>query len=267
MKIGALIPVRLGSERLPRKHLKEIQGKPVLHYLLERLYSSKYIDPENVIVCTTMESENDELLDIVSQYGAKVFRGSKDDIIERFYQAVNLYNFEIIAEICGDDPCFDPGYLDLCFEKLLSDSSLDIVYSTGLPVGASSAVFRKQALDIVYRSYTTSKNDTGYMWYFTKTGLCNVFEVRPVSDEDVDNEARLTLDYVEDFELINSLFEKLYLPGKIFSVREIVSLFKSEPQLRAINSNLKAQYIARTNELAQLEFRKNGMIQTIKVDV
>ncbi len=101
--IGALIPIRLDSERLPNKAIMEISGKPIVCHLLDRAFDSKYLKKENVIVCTTNDSSDDELVKIVENYGARVFRGSKDDIIKRFYNAMIKFNFDYVIEIDGDD--------------------------------------------------------------------------------------------------------------------------------------------------------------------
>lgn len=264
MKLGAVIPVRLGSERFPKKHLQEIQGKSILLHLLDRIFASRYLTRDNVIICTTLEPEDDQLIPLVEQTGAKVFRGDRDDIIKRFHSAICHYQFDFIAQIDGDDPCIDTGYLDLCFEKILQDESLDIVLPTGLPLGIACKVFTKKALDKVYEVYCTTKNDTGFMWYFTKTGLCKVLEIPPVSSDDIHHEARLTLDYAEDLEFFKALFARLYTPEKLFNVRDMVALFKREPELIKINSALNEKFTERTKELAKLFFKVNGQIIAVE---
>ncbi len=264
MQIGAFIPVRLGSERLPRKHLQLIQGRPVLQHLLDRVFASKYIDATNVIVCTTCESEDDQLQAIVEKSGARLFRGERDDIIKRFYDALQKYPLDIIAEIDGDDPCIDTLYLDRCIEEIMKDVSLDIVLPVGLPTGVASKVFTKHALQHVYQIYGTTKNDTGFMWYFTKTGICKVLEISPESIDHIDDNIRLTLDYPEDLKFFRELFARLYQPGKIFNVRDIVALCKSEPALIKINAGVQKKFVERTQQLAKLAFKRDGLIYTVE---
>ena len=81
-KIGALIPARLSSERLPGKHLKASAGKPMIHHLIDRLAACRHIqDTGDIVVCTTEDPSDDPLVPVVEEYGASVFRGSRDDII------------------------------------------------------------------------------------------------------------------------------------------------------------------------------------------
>ena len=61
MRIGALIPVRLSSERLPGKALMEFSGRPVLWHLLDRVAASRFVDVQDIVVCTTLDSDDDPL--------------------------------------------------------------------------------------------------------------------------------------------------------------------------------------------------------------
>ena len=100
MKIGALIPIRLASERLPGKAIVEVAGKPLVCHLLDRVFESKYIsDKRDVIVCTTEDSSDDKLAHIVTNYGASIFRGSTDDIIKRFNDAIIEYKLDYILQV------------------------------------------------------------------------------------------------------------------------------------------------------------------------
>ena len=81
MNEGVFIPIRLSSERLPQKSLKLINDEPVLYHMFNRILKSQSIDSKKkIVVCTTQEIEDDSLEKIVTEYGANVFRGSKNDI-------------------------------------------------------------------------------------------------------------------------------------------------------------------------------------------
>ena len=123
MKIGAFVPVRLSSQRMPGKALLPIHGKASILHLLDRLFSSKYLKPENVVLCTTTDSADDPLAKVAESVGARIFRGSRDNIIDRFYMAVNEFGFDGVIQADGDDPCSDPTYMDLCMDSLIADPS------------------------------------------------------------------------------------------------------------------------------------------------
>lgn len=265
MHIGALVPVRLASERLPGKALLPIAGRPMLAHLLDRLFTSRYLAPDRVVVCTTEDPADDALLPVVEAAGVRIFRGSRDDIIDRFYQAVRTFGFDVVIQADGDDPCTDPFYIDLCMERLLADESLGIVLTEGLPLGLGSKAIRASAIRTVWEHHLSRRNDTGFIYYFTRTGLCRAETVGPVSSEHRHELARLTLDYPEDLEFFLALFGELYREGEVFGLDAIVSLLRRRPDLLAINEGLDEQYWRRTRELSRLEYQVEG--KTYRVEV
>ncbi|MFC2087678.1 cytidylyltransferase domain-containing protein [Bacteroidota bacterium] len=245
MKIGALIPIRLASERLVKKAILDLAGKPVVYHLLDRAFASKYLEKENVVVCTTQEASDDELVEVVQQYGASVFRGDTDDIIKRFYDAMVYYKFDAVIQIDGDDITVEPYYMDLTMDKLLNDSSLDVVSVDGLPLGVSSKSFTFNAMKKVFERYKTTQNDTGFASLFTETDFCNSIVLKPVSTEHIDDSLRLTLDYQQDLDFFEVIFKELYKEGEVFHIEDIIQLIKRKPELNQINSNLQEEYMKR----------------------
>lgn len=263
MKIGALIPVRLASERMPGKALMPIMGRPAILHLLDRLFASRYLRPQDVILCTTTENKDDPLESIAESVGAQVFRGSRDDIIDRFKSAVAEFGFDAVIQADGDDPCSDTTYMDLCMDRLLAEPELGIVLTEGLPLGLGSKAFRASALATVWNNHLTQQNDTGFIYYFTRTGLCRTACIKPLKPEHVHDKARLTLDYPEDLAFFEALFQELYEEGTVFGIEEIVSLLQRRPELVEINSMVDEEYWKRTHRLAQLEYRMEGKILKI----
>lgn len=263
MKIGALVPVRLASERMPGKALMPIMGRPAILHLLDRLFASRYLRPQNVVLCTTTESKDDPLESIAGSVGAQIFRGSRDDIIDRFKSAVAEFGFDAVIQADGDDPCSDTTYMDLCMDRLLAEPELGIVLTEGLPLGLGSKAFRASALATVWSHHLTQKNDTGFIYYFTRTGLCRTACIKPLISDHVHEKARLTLDYPEDLAFFQAVFKELYKEGSVFGIEEIVSLLQRRPELVEINSMVDEEYWTRTHQLAQLEYRINGTIRKI----
>ena len=251
-KIGALIPIRLASERLPQKAILKICGKPIVHHLLDRAFDSKYLEMENVIVCTTKESSDDPLVSIVENYGAKVFRGDTDDIIKRFYDAMVYYNLDYAIQIDGDDITAEPEYMDLTMETLLSDSKIDVVSVTGLPLGVSTKSFSFKAMGKVFNRYKTTNNDTGFGSLFTETDFCNHVELKPKSNKHEFEKVRLTLDYQKDLELFDTIFKELYEEGRVFHLEEMINLFYKKPEIPEINFYLQEEYMDRWHEKRQV---------------
>ncbi len=192
MKIGALVPVRLSSQRMPGKALMPIMGRPAILHLLDRLFASRYLRPRDVILCTTNDKSDDPLTSVAESVGARVFRGSCDNIIDRFNSAVAEFEFDALIQADGDDPCSDTMYMDLCMDRLLAEPELDIVLTEGLPLGLGSKAIRASAVRTVWRNHLTHQNDTGFIYYFTRTGLCRAASIKPLRPEHV-HETALSL--------------------------------------------------------------------------
>ena len=90
MKSIAIIQVRMGSTRLPGKVLKKLNGISVLECLLEQLNHSKLLDDK--IIATTTNSEDDVILKLCESNGIKCFRGSQDDVLDRYYQCAKQFS-------------------------------------------------------------------------------------------------------------------------------------------------------------------------------
>ena len=253
-KTGALIPVRLASERLPGKALKEIAGKPVIHHLLDRVFACHHVAPKDAVVCTTDEPSDDPLVEAVEGYGASVFRGARDDIIGRFDAAMAYHGFDAVVQIDGDDPLSATEYMDLTMQTLLDDPSVGIVTCAGLPLGTAVKSFTRDSMDTVLAHYRTTKNDTGFIYYFTKTGLCAHKEIAPASLDHVHETARLTLDYPEDLDLFQKIFEAFRTHDMLPGLAEIVAWLNEHPDVVQGNLHLNEQYWQRTIDLVKLDF-------------
>ena len=110
MKIVASIQARMGSSRLPGKVLKDICGKPMLLWHLERIKRSRLLD--DVIIATTTSEKDDELISFCNQHSVSYFRGSENDVLKRVSALINHHEIDIHIELCGDSPLTDPQIID-----------------------------------------------------------------------------------------------------------------------------------------------------------
>lgn len=265
MRIGALIPIRLASERLPGKQLMSIAGRPAVHHLLDRMFASRYLAPERVVVCTTEEGSDDALVPVVESYGARVFRGSRDDIVDRFHRATEQHGFDAVMQVDGDDPFTDTGYMDFCMDHLLAHEDLDVCMSEGLPLGLNSKAIRARAIRRVREHRITEKNDHGFILLFTQTGLCRTATLSPVTPAHRHTTARITLDYADDLSFFNALHAAASELNPRFTVAEIVAALGANPSLVGINAHLNTAYQQRTEALLDLEYCRDGRTYSVGV--
>ena len=105
MNIGIIIQARMGSTRLPGKILKPFYGgKTLLETLLDDLHK---VEGAKVIVATSVNENNDKLVTFLKEKGELVFRGSENDVLDRFIKAAEINDVDGIVRICSDNPFMD----------------------------------------------------------------------------------------------------------------------------------------------------------------
>ena len=238
-KSAIFIAVRMKSTRLPKKALLEIKGRTVIEHLIDRLKTARL--PDLIVLCTSTHPDDAVLVEVAEKNGIEGFRGSEDDKLERFLGAAAKHGVDLIAAVDGDDIFCDPIYIDKTIETLIKTDA-DLVTCDQLPLGAACNGMKLEALKKVCQ--IKSETDTE-VWrgYFTDSGLFKVEFLEPEDAELIQPEIRLTLDYPEDYELFKELFERLYVPGRVFSLKEIVTLLKNNPQLTDISQGVQGQYL------------------------
>ena len=110
MKTVIIVQARMGSTRLPGKVMKMINGVPIIELIVKRLKKSKETD--EVVVATSKQPENKVLIDHLKKIKTKIFYGSENDVLDRFYKAAKKFGADIIVRITGDCPVVDAGLID-----------------------------------------------------------------------------------------------------------------------------------------------------------
>jgi len=239
MKPAIFIAVRMKSTRLPKKALLEIKGKPVIDHLIDRLKTAKL--PHLIVLCTSTHPDDAILMDVAKRNKIEGFRGSEDDKLERFLAAALKYKVDLVVAVDGDDILCDPNYIDKTIETLIKTKA-DLVTCDKLPLGTACNGMKFKALKKVCEIKSQSDTEV-WRGYFTDTGLFKVIFLEPNDVELIRPDIRLTLDYPEDYELFRQIFEKLYVPGKVFSLKEVVALFNNNPHLMDINKTVHQHYL------------------------
>jgi spore coat polysaccharide biosynthesis protein SpsF (cytidylyltransferase family) len=230
--VGVIIQSRMGSTRLPGKSLSKIQGRPLLYYSVTRAKLSKYID--ELVVATTVKQEDDSIEEWCLSNDVECFRGSEEDVLDRYYQAALKYGFQIVVRITADDPFIDPQIIDLLITNILTYDKDYITMrnkTNTWPYGLDVEVFTFKALKEVWRKATTKPHREHVTMYIKEnTDAFKTLEI-PL-DKDLSN-IRLTVDYKEDFvraeKLLHDLISKF---GIDFSWREAVNLYKHRSVIR-----------------------------------
>ena len=234
MNFLAIVQARMGSTRLPGKVMKEIMGVPSIKYLLDRLSRSTKLN--EIIVATSSEKANRPLIEYLEEIGYKVFVGSEDNVLERYYLASANYKNHNIIRITGDCPLVDPLLLDKMIDHYVANDAdyLSNIWPRSFPKGLDIEIFSYHSLNRAYHE-TSDKYDLEHVTpYIRESGKFNVANY--LNKNDYSNQ-RWTVDWPEDFELIKEIFE-YFTPEIFFSWEAIISLYQDKPEIFNINKHL-----------------------------
>ncbi|MDB4857926.1 Gfo/Idh/MocA family oxidoreductase [Alphaproteobacteria bacterium] len=251
MKIGCLLSVREKATRLPNKVLLDVCGLPLFIFLAKRLARASSID--EVIICTSTHSGDDVLCDLAVKHGLKVFRGSEDDKLNRYFNSMVEFDLDGVVIVDGDDP--------LCFPELVNDvamalqkKELDCVFCDGFPVGAASTGITKNAMNKALS--LKDESDTEVWGGYFNSGHFETLILKPENEVFRKPNVHLTVDYKEDYIFLTRVLG--HLDNKTtFSSHELMELLtNSHPELNAINQDSRRSFQEHLGKSAPVKFRK-----------
>jgi spore coat polysaccharide biosynthesis protein SpsF len=221
------------------KELPPGSGITVLGQVIRRLRKCRKLN--DIIVATTTEKEDDELVHIAQREGAKYFRGSKEDVLSRYYLAAKENNSDIVVRITSDCPCIDPEVVDSVIEKHLAtkaDYTLNTLIRT-FPHGLDTEVLSFDTLEKTYTEATEAFEREHVSPYIYKSNP-QMFKITSVEAPPRLRapDIRITLDTEEDYALLCAVFDYLYPQNEFFGTEEIIKLFCDKPWLKTINKNV-----------------------------
>ena len=141
--IGCIIQARMSSTRLPGKVMLKVDNEnTILDCVINQLQNSKEI--KNIVIATTDQEEDDVIAEFVKNRAIKYFRGSKKDVLDRYYQCAKKFNFSEIIRITSDNPLIDYEIVDTVVEHFKSNN-YDFI-TTDLPFKASVHILQDTML-------------------------------------------------------------------------------------------------------------------------
>ena len=258
MKVGYLITGRLKSTRLPKKLLLEIKGKPIISHMIDRLKLANQVD--EIIICSSINDQDKPLANIAKQNGIKCYFGSPDDVLVRLLGAADKFNLDYILNITADCPFVDPDYADKIVDKYI-ETDADLIRQFDLPHGVFSYGIKVDALREVVKLKDSTDTE---VWgrYFVDTGLFNVLDLDVEDERHKRPGLRMTLDYPEDFEFLQTIFDELYVEDKVFSLTEILDLLDRKPGIIDINKDCGNKFKKRFIDQSEPKLKKNNKVKT-----
>lgn len=241
MKIGAIIQARTSSSRLPKKVLKPLpfnSDVTVLQHVIRRVLKSKLID--EVIVATTQDVEDDEIVSIAKKENVKYFRGSLENVLERYYDAASENNLDVIVRVTSDCPCIDFEIIDKVIESHL-DVNADYTSNSlieSLPRGLDVEVINFDVLENVYIN-ASEKFEKEHVTPYIYKSSPHDFNINSYAENSFDySDIRITLDTPQDYALLAIIYENIYNETTFFKLNDVIKLFNKKQYLKDINSEI-----------------------------
>jgi spore coat polysaccharide biosynthesis protein SpsF len=243
MVVTAIIQARMGSTRLPGKILKEVDGKTLLDYQMERVKASKKID--QIVIATTINCEDDIIEQFCLKNDIKYYRGPEIDVLTRYYEAASKFGGETIIRLTSDCPIIDPVVIDETISYYMNNNGIfDYVTNTlvsAYPRGYDVEVFSKEVLEKAYKMASSQSDREHVTAYIYKNA--DVFNIGHYGEDSFYSNYRLTVDTEEDFQLVSTIISNLYHENHLFNLYEIRDLFNNHPELSLMNSHVRQKKV------------------------
>lgn len=241
MNIVAIVQARTGSTRLPGKILLPLRGKPLLERMLERVHAATQLD--RIVVATTDSADDDRVRDLCARIGVPVFSGHPTDLLDRHYRAGLAFAADAVVKIPSDCPLIDPRVIDRVVHHF-RDRAGEIDYVSNLhpatyPDGNDVEVMTMPALECAWHAADRDferEHTTPYLW--DRVGQFRIDNVTWESGLDFSMTHRFTIDYAEDYDFIDAVYERLHREGASpFSLEDILELLTLSPEIYRINAH------------------------------
>jgi spore coat polysaccharide biosynthesis protein SpsF len=229
MTIAAIIQAHMGSVRLPGKVARTIIDRTMLEHLVLRLKVSRQID--TIIIATSTLPRDDEVSKIAKKCEVNCFRGSEENVLERFLQAAISVKSKIAIRVTSDNPLTDPFMIDYLIEEH-QRCGVDYTWMDGMPIGTAAEAVSVEALQKAI-SLTKNPYDLEHVTPFIRNNpkIFNI-QILPAPSKFHRPEIRLTVDYKDDFDFITNIFNCLYKPDQVFPLDQVIELIDQQTKTK-----------------------------------
>ena len=238
MSVNAIIQARCGSTRFPNKVFALIDGKPLLWHVVNRLKYATKID--DIIVATTVSEKDDKIEQWCKENNVHCFRGSEENVLNRYYSASEAFPSDYVVRITADDPFKEPKVIDAVITKLMEEGYDHVTNNLppSFPEGLDCEAFKKEALDRSEKEAETAferEHVTQYIYHHPE-----IFKIGNVSNPENLSYLRWTIDKDVDFEMVKAVYAHRNPANKgILLMDEILDILKANPEIEKINSEVE----------------------------
>lgn len=234
MTINAFVQARMNSRRLPGKVLKPILSRPMLSLLLERLRKCQHID--NIVILTSEEESDDEIADFCHTENVALFRGSLNNVLNRFTSALKKHPCKHVVRITADCPLIDHRIIDQVIQLHLNDKNdyTNNCDTPSFPHGLDTEIIKADVLQSI-ELQQLKPSDKEHVTLFVRTHN-EQFKLGLLKNEIDYSAYRLTVDEKEDLSVVTAVFEALYNKDADFDYLQAIEFLDANPKLKLLNA-------------------------------
>ena len=237
MRVVAIIQARTGSTRLPNKIFLKLANASLLSHVVDRLRPSKEID--QIVIATTTSLKDNSIEEWCLNNSLDYFRGSENNVLDRYYQTAKKFNADIIIRVTADDPFKDYRLIDQAV-KIIKDKNYDFVCNNNpvsFPEGLDVEVLSIDALTKSFFNSTSNFEKEHVTQYIHR----NINSFKTFNIKNIKNLSfhRWTIDTEDDYLFAIEIYNNLYDINNIFLSEDIYKLLDKNSQLLKINNEVK----------------------------
>lgn len=244
MNTVMIIQARMGSSRLPGKVLKDLAGRPMMEWVVERGSRAKLVN--RVVLATTEDPSDDPIENWCREHDVLCYRGSSYDVLDRYYQAAKLAEADLIVRVTADCPLIDPDVLDDVIRYYLENHAdfaanrLPPPWHRTFPIGLDVEVVSFAMLERAWNEATEMFEREHVMpWFYDTEGRCKI----AILDNDPDcGMHRWTVDTPEDYAMMQKLLETIPDPLTA-GWTDVLDIINTHPEFEAINASSHAKKV------------------------
>lgn len=234
-KITAVLQGRMGSTRLPGKVMMPLRGRPMIQCVFDRLRQCECVD--DIIIATSILSEDDIIAEHFISQSVKVFRGSPEDPLDRYYNAAKHHQTKHVMRAMADCPFIDPNLIDQ-LAKFYFSAGYDFCHLVGeFPSGLDTTMFTFKCLEKTWKEANKRSEREHITSYVTNNP--NLFKIGSFQPLNGLYHHRWVVDHPEDYEFAKAVYLGLEKLGDQFGWKDIIKFLEQRSEVFALNSKIK----------------------------
>ena len=248
-KVVCIIQARRGSSRLPDKVLLPLGKKTILTHVIERCKAINSVD--EVVLATTDDPYEDVLAEFAINEGISVYRGSENDVLDRYYQAATIAQADYVMRVTSDCPLLDPQVCDALVNKVIHEGT-DYGGTGAFPHGLDCEVFTMSSLQEAHNKAESPEDREHVTLWMKRNADVSKSILQPEGDDNY-SKFRWTVDYPEDYEFLKALEGACDRALITLSYKEVVTIVRDNEALSQINGAKISEWAKATAAIIKVD--------------